>query len=673
MRAKLIGAGAALWLIVFAFAQARPGATPPLQQQAATPPTAGQIEFFENRVRPVLAANCFQCHSANANPLRGGLELDWRGGWEKGGESGPAIVPGDPDNSLLVTAIRQTNPGLRMPPSGKLSDAQINDIVAWIKMGAPDPRTTRPAPGSASYGGRGKEHWAFKPVTRPAPPSVKNATWVKNDIDRFVLAKLEAGGMTGNESADKRTLIRRAYFDLIGLPPTPEQVQAFLADVAPNAFEKVIDGLLASPRYGERWGRHWLDVARYSDSKGQHDRRRESSLYPYAWTYRDYVIKAFNDDLPYDQFIREQLAADRISGKTAPQLAALGFLTLGDRFNGNMPDVINDRIDVTSKAFLGLTVSCARCHDHKFDPIPTADYYSLYGIFSSSVEPLEKPVIAPPNAQHAAYLTRRKAMDDRLQGAREQNFRLVFGDYQKFGATYLMATSMGAGEGAAYLKRQGAPPEPLQNWVRFLRTGGRSATAIFGIWNALARIPPARFAIQSDRVLENQFEKERAAVLSPVVLRAFRGKTLRSLSDAATIYGQLLARTDDEWDAAFGTVVGDAVFRFLPPRNRNQYIALREQSDMLELIDAGAPARANVLVDGAAPRDSPIFVRGQAESPGDVVPRRFLEVLSGSNRQEFRNGSGREQLANAIANRSTPLTARVMVNRSGSTISAPAL
>src|SRR5580693_7680288 len=397
----VVGA-AGLWLSAMTLTLARPVAPSFLPQSpapsaaAGRAPTKDQLDFFETRIRPIFTANCYQCHSGSVNPPKGNLELDWQGGWEKGGDSGPAIVPGDPEKSLLIQAVRYADPGLHMPPSGKLSDAQINDLVTWVRMGAPDPRTARPVSGPASYGGQGKAHWAFKPVTKPTPPAVKNTAWVKNDIDRFVEAKLEASGMTGNEIADKRTLIRRAYFDLIGLPPTPEAVQAFLADASPGAFEKVVDGLLASPRYGERWGRHWLDVARYADSKGQHDRRRESSVYPYAWTYRDYVIKAFNDDLPYDQFIREQLAADRLNAKNPATLAALGFLTLGDHYNGQASDVINDRIDVTSKAFLGLTVTCARCHDHKFDPIPTADYYSLYGVFASSVEPRDLPLLGQP-------------------------------------------------------------------------------------------------------------------------------------------------------------------------------------------------------------------------------------------------------------------------------------
>jgi hypothetical protein len=653
---------ASLWVGAFSVTIARPSARLAEAQGAA--PTKDQLDFFESRIRPIFAGNCYQCHSGAVSPPKGGLELDWKGGWETGGDSGRAIVPGDPDKSLLIQAVRYTDPGLHMPPGGKLSDAQINDLVTWVRMGAPDPRTSRPTPAATAYGGRGKEHWAFKPVTKPTPPTVKNTAWVKNDIDRFVEAKLEAGGMTGNEMADKRTLIRRAYIDLIGLPPTPEQVQAFLADPTPTAFEKVVDGLLASPRYGERWGRHWLDVARYADSKGQNDRRRESSLYPNAWTYRDYVIKAFNDDLPYDQFIREQLAADRVSGgKPSPTLAALGFLTLGDHFGGNQADIINDRIDVTSKAFLGLTVSCARCHDHKFDPIPQADYYSLYGIFASSVEPKEEPTIAPPGPAYADYLTKRRAMDSRVETMFEQNMKQVFGDYQHLGAVYLLATSMSPGERTGYLQKNGAPAEPLANWVQFIHNGSRPAVAIFGVWNALARVPAGQFATRSKRVLDNQYEKERAAQLSPVVLEAFKGKSFKSLAEVAAVYAKMFARTDPEWDAAFSTVVGDAVLRYLPPRNRTLYVQLREQSDLLDLVDPGAPARANALVDSPTPKDSPIFIRGQVESPGEVVPRRFLDVLAGSNRPVFHNGSGRLELANAIASKSNPLTARVMVNR----------
>ena len=653
----------------------------------AQPPTQEQVKFFDSRIRPIFADNCYQCHSPANGAPRNGLELDWKGGWEQGGTFGPAIVPGSPDQSLLISAVKHEG-GLEMPPGKKLSDQQVNDLVAWVKMGAPDPRTTRPAVAGAvvSYGGSGKNHWAFKPVSKPAPPAVKTPGWAVNDIDRFVLAKLEANGMSGSERADRRTLLRRAYFDVIGLPPTPEQMNAFLADASPNAFEKVIDGLLASPRYGERWGRHWLDVARYSDTKGQFNRRvGESPIYPYAWTYRDYVIKALNDDLPYDQFIREQLAADRLVDKKNPNpasLAALGFLTLGDHFNGMFADVINDRIDVTSKAFLGLTVTCARCHNHKFDPIPQADYYSLYGIFSSSIEPADKPIIAPPNAANADYMLKRQEMDARLNALREQDIKLLFGDYRRHGAAYLLATSLPERQRAAYLTKNGADPALLQNWTNITRGAFRPGVPVFAVWSALARIPAERFSQQGPRVLDALLDGregrggragrgpappvspvQETFELSPLVRKAFDGRPPRNMADVAEIYAKLFARTDPEWEELMSSVMDRALLRFLPRPAENQLVNLRNQSELLDLVEPGAPARAHVLVDKAKPADAPILVRGQIETPGDVVPRRFLEVLSGSKRPHFDDGSGRLELARAIADKQNPLTARVMVNR----------
>ncbi|MBM3848118.1 MAG: DUF1549 domain-containing protein, partial [Verrucomicrobia bacterium] len=338
------------------------------------------LEIFESKIRPLLASRCYGCHSKAEGKVKAGLELDWKGGWEKGGDSGPAIVAGDPEKSLLIKAVRFTDPSLQMPPKGeRLSAQEIEHLSAWIKMGAPDPRNA-PLTKSGQQAPSATAHWAFQPLRPPALSSPGGNVKDMNPVDFFVNQKLEESGLRPAEAANKHTLLRRAYFDLIGLPPTPEQSQAFLGDVSANAFEKVVDELLASPHYGERWGRHWLDVARYSDTKGQFRRQRESSVYPYAWTYRDYVIESFNQDKPYPQFIQEQIAADLLPRKDPKALAGLGFLTLGDRFNGNENEIINDRIDVLSKGFLGLTVSCARCHDHRFDPVPTADYYSLHGI-----------------------------------------------------------------------------------------------------------------------------------------------------------------------------------------------------------------------------------------------------------------------------------------------------
>ena len=379
------------------------GPTPP-----AAPISPDDLQFFETKIRPVLADQCYRCHSAQAEKLRGDLHLDTRAGTLEGGESGPALVPGQPEQSLLIEAIRYGNPDLRMPPKGnKLPDDIIADFVEWIRRGAPDPRTmasaASPATGAAVTAhvyAPSKDHWSFKPVVQPEVPATQHPAWCQTPVDNFILADLESAGMQPSAAASRRTLIRRVTYDLTGLPPTEAEIQAFLGDMSPDAYAKVVDRLLASPHYGEHSARAWLDLARFSDTKGQ-VKRRDDPRYPGAWTYRDYVIDAFNTDKPYDTFITEQLAADflvrqSLHRKTLPEekspgdrriLAAMGFLTLGNQFDGNQNDVINDRIDVTTKAFMGLTASCARCHDHKFDPIPTKDYYSLYGIFASSTQP----------------------------------------------------------------------------------------------------------------------------------------------------------------------------------------------------------------------------------------------------------------------------------------------
>ena len=497
------------------------------------PLTAQQSEFFETKVRPVLASHCYKCHSAEAAKLKGELRLDTREGVLKGGKTGPAVVPGQPDKSLLITAIRYTDADLQMPPKGeKLADTDIANLVAWVKMGAPDPRS---GTGSASVNkkaSRSSDHWSFRPVVRPAVPAVKGAEGQGNPIDAFILAKLEEKNLKLSPPADKRTLLRRVSLDLTGLPPTPEETEAFLNDTSADAFSKVVERLLASPRYGERWGRHWLDVARFSDTKGEIKRQRDTPLYAFAWTYRDYVIKSFNEDKPFDRFIVEQLAADKLPpSRENATLAGMGFLTLGERFQNNENDVINDRIDAVTKGFLGLTVSCARCHDHMFDPIPTEDYYSLHGIFASSVEPRVRPILGPDPTRNPNY-----------------------GDY--------------------YEKRMALEKE-LDVAQASLRKG------------------------------EAKEKRERA----------------------------------------------------------RQRIELLNRIDALDLTHPGAPPRANVLVDSPRPKDSPVFIRGEAENKGKVVPRQFLGCLSASGRKPFSSGSGRLELAGAIASKNNPLTARVMVNR----------
>ena len=361
-------------------------------QAGAAParPSEAGLEFFEKNIRPVLVDRCYQCHSSTSEKLKGGLLLDSKAGLLKGGDSGPAILPGKPEKSLLVKALRWSDPDLQMPPKHQLSTNQINDFAAWIKMGAPDPRkqpATTASKASSINLIESKKFWSFQPVKEPVLPPVKDKSWVRNPVDQFILAKLEAASLTPNPQTDKRTLIRRATFDLTGLPPTPEEVDAFLADKSPQAYEKLVDRLLASPAYGERWGRHWLDVVRYADTCGDNS----DFPVPTAYKYRNYVIEAFNRDLPYDEFLREQLAGDLLPAKTDAEkfekIIATGYLAISRRFGSRADEfhlTIEDTIDNVGKAMLGLSVSCARCHDHKFDPIPNSDYYALYGIFKST-------------------------------------------------------------------------------------------------------------------------------------------------------------------------------------------------------------------------------------------------------------------------------------------------
>jgi mono/diheme cytochrome c family protein len=517
--------------------------------------SAADLQFFENKIRPVLADNCYKCHSRDADKVKGGLMLDTRESLLHGGSTGPAIEPGNPDKSLLIQAIRYTDEDLQMPPKGKkLTDQQIADLTEWVRRGAPDPRSLAAKGSSPAYSGVGRQHWSFLPVKKPAPPAVKDAAWCQSPIDNFILDKLETNGLAPNPPADKRTLLRRVTFDLTGLPPTEQEVNAFVTDTSPDAFAKVVDRLLASPHYGERWGRYWLDVARYSDTKGDAP-KRDDPRFPHAWTYRDYVIDAFNRDKPFNQFILEQLAADRLyvdDNKKSPELAkaeqpmlaALGFLTLGNQFDGNPHDIINDRIDVTTKAFLGLTVSCARCHDHKFDPIPTKDYYSLYGIFANTAVPTKSkdmPFVhaVPKTPTYDDYIAKRDELEKK-----KAEFEQEFAEVQR------------------EARRTGVKPDAKKR--------------------------------QEMQRRETQIQ--------------------RDLTD-------------------------------------------------LEMEHPGAPARACVLVDVPRPHDYPVLVRGEAQNKGDVVPRRFLEILAGPKRPEFKNGSGRLELAKAIADPANPMTARVLVNR----------
>jgi mono/diheme cytochrome c family protein len=352
-------------------------------EPASSAAQAAQVRFFETSIRPLFAEHCLRCHGPDKQ--RGELRLDARANILKGGVSGPAVAPGEPEHSLLIKAVSHRDPEFKMPPDQKLSDRQIADLTRWVKMGAPFPPDAVAAKGTT-----GRDHWAFKAPADPPIPAVKDTTWGRLPLDRFILAQLEAKGLRPAPPADRRTLIRRATFDLIGLPPTPAEVEAFLADKSPDALAKVVERLLASPHYGERWGRHWLDVARYADSNGLD----ENVAFGNAWRYRDYVVAAFNRDVPYDRFLREQIAGDLLPAadeeQRREQLIATGFLALGPKVLAEVDekkmemDILDEQVDTLGRAVLGLTLGCARCHNHKFDPISLEDYYGLLGIFQST-------------------------------------------------------------------------------------------------------------------------------------------------------------------------------------------------------------------------------------------------------------------------------------------------
>ncbi|MDB5300952.1 MAG: hypothetical protein JWO87_2615, partial [Phycisphaerales bacterium] len=387
----------------------------------SAPADAAGIEFFESKIRPVLSSSCYKCHSANSEKLRGHLQLDSREGMLKGGDSGPAIVPGDPDKSLLVKAIHREDPDMAMPPKEKLSDTAVADLSSWIRRGAPwpaeaAPKSVAPARPAMDFDKARREHWAFQPLHGVTAPEVKDKAWAKSPIDAFVLQKLEANGLRPAPPADKATLLRRIFLDLIGLPPTPEEQKKFLEDSSPDRIEKVIDDLLSRPQYGERWGRHWLDVARFAETQGYERDEPKAS----AWRYRDYVIKSFNDDKPYDRFVTEQLAGDEIENSTIETQIGTSFFRVGTidtiAADGKLAryDQLDDILGTTASTFLGQTLRCARCHDHKFEPFAQTDYYKLMCVFEPLKEDVGKDAPVGGEAEKAALREAKAQVDKEI-------------------------------------------------------------------------------------------------------------------------------------------------------------------------------------------------------------------------------------------------------------------
>jgi hypothetical protein len=656
------------------------------------------VEFFESKIRPVLADNCYKCHSQTSEKLKGGLLLDTKAGLLKGGDTGPAIVPGDPEKSLLIKAVRYQDEDLQMPPKNKkLPPEQIAALEQWVKMGAPDPRTGGTNIAAGAIADKAKGHWAFKSITFPSAPKVKNTKWPQTSVDNFILAKLEEKDLKPSPKADKRSLVRRATLDLTGLPPTIEEVNEFINDKSPDAFAKVIDRLLASPRYGERWGRHWLDVARYADTKGyvfQEERR-----YPYSYTYRDYVIRALNEDVPYDKFLIQQLAADLLPlGEDKRPLAALGFLTLGRRFLNSQPDIIDDRIDLVGRGLMGLTVACARCHDHKFDPIPTKDYYSLYGVFASCNEPAEKPLLGASSLpkEYPEYVAEHEKREEEFRKFKQDKDNEMLKQLRDRVGDYLLAAHDSEklpdkSKADLLAKERKLDPGVVQAWIKNLEARRKQPDPVFTPFFAFESLAETNFNAKS-RELANSFSisANGGTNLNPRIAELFSGESPKDFKDVAERYGKLFREIEKSWwelkkektnlveklpDAsreslrqvlyASGSPVqveGD-LMRLYDVPSAEKIRALRRKIEELEATHPGAPPRAMVLNDNATPTTPHVFIRGSQHNSGAEVPRQFLQVVAGPNRKPFQKGSGRLEMAEAVANRDNPLTARVIVNR----------
>lgn len=559
---RVVGIGVALLGGVIALTL---GGTATHAQKEITPQEAN--DFFEAKVRPLLIQKCFSCHGEKLQ--QSGVRLDSLTAMLKGNSAGPVVIPGEPEKSPLVQVIHYDGK-VKMPPSGKLKQEEIEVLTHWIKLGATWPGiklsdAMKQVRESGAISPEMKQFWSLRPVKKSPVPKVKHTLWGRNSIDAFIMEGLEKKGLYPTPSPDRRNLLRRVTYDLTGLPPTPEEVSAFVTDKSPTAWEKVVDRLLASPRHGERWARHWLDVARYADTRGYNF--VSDSVYHHAYNYRDWVVRALNTDMPFDQFVLNQLAADLMpNGEDRTNLAALGFLTLGRRFLNDTVLITDDRIDTVARGLMGLTVNCARCHNHKFDPISQKDYYSLYGVLASVREPEPAVSISPKELREPYEAYQKHVLD--IQGRRDQMLR--------------------------------------EEMVR-LRTKMKE---------------PGKLSANVARIVQSLREdalptEDQIKLLSPAIDQEIKTK----LTD---LYKQLTSAKQN------------------PPKT---------------------PEFAHTVEEQLPPIEPYVFKRGNPGNRGENAKRRFLSVLGGDDAKPFQKGSGRLELAQSIANKENPLTARVFVNR----------
>ena len=663
-----------------------------LSGDAAQAESSAQEEFFETRIRPLLAEHCQSCHGDLATS---GLRVDSRDALLKGGSRGPSILPGKPESSLLLQAVSHSHPKLKMPPSGRLGQHAVDDLTTWVRAGAVWPRETKqggPA-GAKGISEEDRSFWSFQPLREPAAGA-------DSPIDELVRASLQENGLTPNPPADRRTLLRRISFDLIGLPPTPEEVSEFLADDSPQAFSTVVDRLLSSPHFGERWGRYWLDIARY----GENDFHGVGiAEYPQAWRYRDWVIEAFNSDMPYDVFVKAQVAADLMPGDNQKLLGGLGLFGLGPWYYGishppqARADERDERVDMVSRGLLGLTVACARCHDHKYDPISMQDYYGLAGVFASvhyrSYPLASEQTIQDYKRQEKEIKDLEKEVADFLKRQGEDLTRI----FTRRTADYVIASWRVLSSGETdeeevackvdeVARRRKLDRKTLERWVKYLGEPHEEHPYL-DAWQRLLQDESAteeevRQAAEGYQALIVSLAEEREKIeeqTRTLVARLDKKKRERTKLPNDYISGDSFKFNDVDttpmardrylaWKPVLGEgsdavlrYQGEELERFLQGEWKQHLQSLRaELEEKKEKLPPHYPYLPGIE-DWQEPRNAKLNPRGNPFQEGEEIPRRFPAVLSRGEPIPFRNGSGRLELAEAIVKQ--PLAARVMANR----------
>ncbi len=668
-------------LLLWALAIAGPGS--PALSQSSDP-----VELFEKKIRPLLAEHCQTCH--NSEIRTAGLDLSSADGFRQGAASGPLIPVESPARSRLLRVVSYEE-AVKMPPAGKLSAQQIADLTTWVALGAPWPDAS--ADQGTEQGRASKDPtalWAFQPVEDPMPPEVTHAEWARTPIDHFVLARLEAEGLKPAPQADRLTLLRRAAFDLTGLPPGVGDIERLLNDSSPDAFEKAVGRLLSSPRYGEHWARHWLDVARYADSTGNDEDHR----YPNAWRYRDYVIDVFNRDVPYDDFIVEQIAGDLLPKSNhletdRQRIIATGFLALGPKAIAQQDktrmlyDVYDEQLDVVSKGILGLSITCARCHDHKFDPILTRDYYSLISIFASTrsfkdptahvSEMFMKPLAFP--AEYEKYTAHQKKIDSRKQALAklvEEEQEIFVEEEGRRLSDYMLAAHQVYAQGAdlGELSRKLNLRETiLERWVNYLRPDQRFRPHLLA-WRRSVDDERPSAANDYQEKFQRRFTewtealkawRQRVQQAELAETKEERPKFLPG-KDRFFFEVYLQAKPKDETKQA-PFVVKAADSQLFSTERREAIDRIQKEIERLEQSAPPEPDMANAVEDGKAVNQK-IFVRGDPKHPGEDAPKTSPKIFDARCRPvSVAEGSGRLQLAQWLIQAEHPLTARVMVNR----------